>query len=85
MATNGINMLKHGIIPTRIWPSPHGNAKRKSYMVRSTSDKQISRPFQGFCKDKLQFSRTKVYSINRHSLTLITPLGKTHRGIPYRS
>ena len=38
-------------------------------MVRTTSDKQISRTFQGFFQDKLQFSRTTIYSINRHSLT----------------
>ena len=37
-------------------------------MVRTTSDKEISRTFQGFFKDKLQFSRTKIYLINRHSL-----------------
>ena len=30
----------------------------KAYMVRKTSDKQISRTFQGFFKDKLQFLRT---------------------------
>ena len=34
-----------------------------------TSDKQISRTFQGFFKHKLQFSRTKIYLINRHSFT----------------
>ena len=37
-------------------------------MVRATSDKQLSRTLQGFFKDKLQFSRTKIYLINRHSL-----------------
>ena len=40
------------------------------YMVRTSSEKQISRTFQGFFKDKLQFSRTTIYSINRHYLTL---------------
>ena len=30
----------------------------KAYMVRKTSVKQISRTFQGFFKDKLQFLRT---------------------------
>ena len=39
-------------------------------MLGTTSDKQISRTFQGFAKDKLQFSRTDIYSINRHSLTV---------------
>ena len=38
-------------------------------MVCTTSDKQISRTFQGFFKDKLQFSMVKIYLINRHSLT----------------
>ena len=38
-------------------------------MVHTTSDKQISRTFQGFFQDKLQFSRTAIYSVNRHSLT----------------
>ena len=38
-------------------------------MVRTASDKQISRTFQGFFKDKLQFSRTKIYIINWLSLT----------------
>ena len=37
------------------------------YMVCTTWDKQISRTFQGFFKDKLQFTRTKIYLINRHS------------------
>ena len=39
-------------------------------MLGTTSDKQISRTFQGFAKDKLQFSRTDIYSINQHSLTV---------------
>ena len=38
-------------------------------MLGTTSDKQISRTFQGFAKDKLQFSRADIYSISRHSLT----------------
>ena len=38
-------------------------------MVCTTSEKQISRTFQGFFKDKLQFLRTKIYLINWHSLT----------------
>ena len=41
----------------------------KSYMVHTTSDKQISRTFQGFFKDKLQSLRTKIYLINSHSLS----------------
>ena len=39
------------------------------FMVCTTSDKQILRTFQGFFKDKLQFTRTKIYLINWHSLT----------------
>ena len=38
-----------------------------------TSDKQISRTFLGFFKDKLQFSRTKIYLINWHSFTSPRP------------
>ena len=38
-------------------------------MVRTTSDQQISMTFQGCFKDKLQFSRTKIYFTNRQSLT----------------
>ena len=38
-------------------------------MVRTTSDEQISRTFQGFFGEKLQFLRTKIYLINQHSLT----------------
>ena len=38
-------------------------------MVRTTSEKQISRTYQGFFKDKLQLSVIKMYLINRHSLT----------------
>ena len=37
-------------------------------MVRTTSDKQISRTLQGFFGEKLQFLRTKIYLINQHSL-----------------
>ena len=37
--------------------------------VCKTSDKQISRTFQGFFEDKLQFLRTKIYLINQNSLT----------------
>ena len=38
-------------------------------MVCTTSEKHISRTFRGFFKDKLKFFRTKIYLINRHSLT----------------
>ena len=38
-------------------------------MVCTTSDKQILRTSQGFFMDKSQFSRTKIYLINQHSLT----------------
>ena len=40
-------------------------------MVRTTSDKQISRTFQGFFKDKLQFLRTKIYSEFKNQRSLI--------------
>ena len=46
-----------------------GQVTFKSYMVDTTSDKQISRTFQGFFKDKLQSLRTKIYLINSHSLS----------------
>ena len=42
-----------------------------------TSDKQISRTFLGFFKDKLQFSRTKIYLINWHSFTSPPPPPQT--------
>jgi len=32
-------------------------------LVYTTSVQQISRTFQGLLKDKLQFSRTKIYSL----------------------
>ena len=40
-------------------------------MVRTTLDKQISK----FFKEKLQFSRTKIYPINRHPLPLLNTSG----------
>ena len=43
--------------------------KIHTIMVGTTSDKQISRTFQGFAQDKLQSSRTNIYSMNRHPLT----------------
>ena len=46
-----------------------GQVTFKSYMVHTPSDKQISRTFQGFFKDKLQSLRTKIYLINLHSLS----------------
>ena len=36
-------------------------------MVRTTSDKQNSRNFQGLFKDKKSFSRTEFYSQNQKS------------------
>ena len=50
-----------------------------------SSYKQIARTFQGFLKDKLQFSRTKIYLKNWHSLTplLNTLLAKMCRGVIY--
>ena len=40
------------------------------FKVCTTSDKQISRTFQEFFKDKLQFSTTTIFLLNRrHSLT----------------
>ena len=44
-------------------------------MVHTTLNKQIPRTFKG----RIQFSRTKIYSINRHSLTLsCTPYWLKH-------
>ena len=51
-------------------------------MVHTTLDKQISRTFQGFFKDKLKFSRTKIYSINLPSLTPLI-LAKTRHAVIY--
>ena len=51
-------MWKKGIRQTLL---PHG-----SYNFRQ---EKISRTFQGFFKDKLQFLRTKIYIIDQHSLT----------------
>ena len=51
-------------------------------MVHTISDKQLSRTCQGFFKDKLQFSRTKIYSINRPSLTPLI-LAKTRHAVIY--
>ena len=45
-------------------------AVMKCGLVHGTvSDKQISRTFQGFFKNKLQFLGTNIYLINPHSLT----------------
>ena len=41
-------------------------------MVRTTSHKQISRTFQGFFKDKLQFLTTKIYSEFKNQRSLIS-------------
>ena len=50
----------------------------KVSMVRTTSNKQISRTFKGFFKDKLQSSRTKIYSLH-YSLTPVwTPYWLKH-------
>ena len=55
------------------------------FMVCTTSDKQISRTFQEFFKDKLQFSRTTIFQLNRrHSLTPFDhPIAKTRQGVIY--
>ena len=45
------------------------NSTDAANIVHTTSEEQISRTFQGFFKDKLQFSRTEIYLINQHSLT----------------
>ena len=45
------------------------SAQEFATMVRTTSDEQISGTFQGCFSDKLQFSRTKIYLKNWHSLT----------------
>ena len=55
-------------------------------MIRTTSDKQISRTFQGFFKHKLLFSRTKIYLIHPHSLTPFDHpglLARTHHAVIY--
>ena len=45
---------------------------------------QISRNFQGFFKAKLQFLRTKIYSVNQHSLPPYDHLlPKTRHGVIY--
>ena len=46
-----------------------------SFMARTISDEQLSRTSQGFFKDKLQFSRTKIYFTNLlHKLAVFNPL-----------
>ena len=47
------------------WKRAHQKLKLVWNMVRTSSDTQISRTFGGFFKDKLQFSRTKIYSFNK--------------------
>ena len=39
------------------------------YMVEGSYNFMQANKFKGFFKDKSQFSRTKIYVINRHSLT----------------
>ena len=51
-------------------PKPVSYLEHCIDMVHTTSDKPISRTFQGFFQDKSQFSGTKNYSTNQHSLTL---------------
>ena len=46
-----------------------GQVTFKAYMVHNIQTYKISRTFQGFFKDKLQFLRTKIYLINSHSLS----------------
>ena len=60
-------------------PKPVSYLEHCIDMVHTTSDKPISRTFQGFFKDKLQFAGTKNYSTNQHSLTLFwTPYWLKH-------
>ena len=51
-------------------PFYHTNFTVVLNMVHTTSDNQILRTLQGFFKDKLQFLRIEIYSINLRSLTL---------------
>ena len=53
------------------------------YMVHTISDKQLSSTFQGFFKEKLQFSRTKIYSITRPSFTPLISMAKTRHAVIY--
>ena len=64
--------MKQGVVHgTAIENQVHDSSldMKSNNMVCTTSDILISRTFQGFFKDKLQFSRTKIYSKNRHSLS----------------
>ena len=61
------NTVKQGVVHgTAIENQVHDSSldMKSNNMVRTTSDILISRTFQGFFKDKLQFSRTKIYSKN---------------------
>ena len=62
----------------QIWPGSKGS-------YNCDSDKQISRTFQGFFKDKLQFSRTKdlFHKLEVCNLLLSTLLAKTLNGVIY--
>ena len=60
--------------------------KTLSPIFFSYGDVQLqTNKFQGYFKDKLQFSRTKIYLINRHCLTPFDQsiLAKTRHGIIY--
>ena len=58
--------------------------KISHFMTRTTSGKQILRTLQEFFKGKLQFSSTKIYLINQHSLTPFDHLlAKTRHGVIY--
>ena len=64
---------------------PTNMARVKHGSYNCDSDKQISRTFQGFFKDKLQFSRTKdlFNKLEVFNLLLSTLLAKTLNGVIY--
>ena len=83
------NTVKQGVVHgTAIENQVHDSSldMKSNNMVRTTSDILISRTFQGFFKDKLQFSRTKIYSKNQHSLSPFWThycMAKKHHGVIY--
>ena len=60
--------IKKGQKPTFLLVSIPFKRLRKTRFVQLQKGKQISRTFQEHFKDKLQFSRAKIYSINQRSL-----------------
>ena len=55
------------------------------YQIHGSYNFMQANKFQGFFKDNLHLSRTKIYVINWHSLNplLITQLGKTRHEVIY--